>query len=458
MSPESDAVEFEKQRWATARIIDLIYGRAPLGLGLSVVVAGAMMVVFRHVAAAPLRFGWFATLLVVLAVRFVVWHRYVRVKPGPAEVLLWGRRLVAGTFATGIMWGVAAVLLFVPRDAVFQAYLAVAIGGTAAGGLLALGTYPPALRAFCVPTLFPLALRFAAEGNQMAVVMAFLIAVLGSTFLVLAERLHRDHFHALSLRAENADLVDIISAANEAAKSADLAKAAFLGSISHELRTPLNAILGFSEILKDELFGAIGQPQYRDYALLIHNSAEHLLEVINEVINISEAESGRLKLDEEIVDIGRVIRLCVNLLTSRAGAKAAPISVNLAPNLPALRADPRRLRQILLNLLSNAVKFTPKDGRIALDAAIEPSGALAVVVTDTGVGMSPEDLARATEPFARGDARLSRRFAGAGVGLPLSKALVELHGGELAIASIEGAGTSVTARFPKERLVMAAAV
>lgn len=458
MNAEADTVEYEKQRWVTAQIIDLIYSRAPLGLALSVVVAGLMVFMLRHDVPAASRFGWLAAFATVVASRLALWRQYMRVKPGAAGALLWGRRLVIGTGAMGIVWGAAALLFFVPDNPASQTYLAVAIGGTAAGGLLALGAYPPAFRAFCVPMLLPLAARFAFQSDETAVVTGMLIAGFGAAFIVLAERLHRDHYRAFSLHIENSDLVGVVSAATEAAKSADLAKAAFLGSVSHEMRTPLNAILGFSEILRDELFGTLGAPQYRDYAALIHNSAEHLLEVINEVLNISQAESGKLRLDEETVDVGRVIGSCVDLVAGRAGTKAAPVAVRLAPDIPPLRADPRRLRQILLNLLSNALKFTPRNGRIELSAAVEPAGALAIVVSDTGVGMSPDDVVRATQPFARGDARLSRRFSGVGVGLPLSKALIELHGGELAIMSREGAGTSVTVRFPKERLASGVAV
>ncbi len=244
------------------------------------------------------------------------------------------------------------------------------------------------------------------------------------------------------------------AALSEAAKGADLARAAFLGSIGHELRTPLNAILGFSEILKDELFGDLGQPQYRGYAMLIHNSAEHLLDVINELLDIAKAEGGKLELEEEVVDVARAVAICVDLVAARAASKT--ISVSIPPDLQQLRADPRRVKQILLNLLANAVKFTPAGGRIEVAAARDAEGRLAITVSDTGIGMAEADISRATELFARDTAERSRKFPGAGIGLPLSKALIERHGGDLIVASRLGAGTCVTVRFPKERVVGAA--
>jgi len=448
----SDAAEADKQKWIAARLVELVCARTPVALALNIVNAAIMVFVLRDAVPAALRFVWFGCLVAVTLARALLWQRHNAAGPAPDQAALWGARFAVGAGAGGVLWGAAALLFFVPGAPALQAYVAIAVGVMAAGAVVALGAHPPAFYAFCIPAIVALAGRFLFQGGEVSIVIGILIAAFGAVLLVAAEALHRNHARVLALRLENMDLVGSVSAANEAARSGDLAKAAFLGSISHELRTPLNAIIGFSEILKDELFGELGQPQYRDYAGLIHDSAEHLLDVINEILDISDAESGRLKLDEETVDVARLVAVCVDLVAARAGARGAPIAVRIAPDLPNLRADARRLRQILLNLLSNALKFTAQGGRIEVRAATDAQGRLALAVSDTGVGMSAEDAARATQPFARGDARLSRGAGGTGIGLPLSKALVELHGGSLMLESELGAGTTVTARFPRERV------
>ena len=451
MNGVADAVEDEKQKWVTAQIIGLIYGRTPVALALTVVNAGILVFVLRDAAPAPLRYTWLALIVAATMARVMLWRAYRRAEPEPARAPLWGTRFVVGAAAMGIIWGGAAILFFIPGDPALQAYVAVAVAGMAAGALVSVGAYPPAFYAFCIPIVFPLAARFLFQGGEIGIATGGLIAAFGVVFIVIADTVHKDHARVFALRVDNADLVGILSAANEAAKSADLAKAAFLGSISHELRTPLNAIIGFSEILKDELFGDLGQPQYRDYAGLIHNSAEHLLDVINEILDIADAEGGKLRLNDEVVELPRLASVCADLVMARAGPKAARITTVARSGLPNLRADARRIRQVLLNLLANAVKFTPADGRIEVSIMTDGRGGIVLVVRDTGVGMAAEDVARATEPFARGDARLSRRFSGAGVGLPLSKALVELHGGALVVESVLGTGTTVTVGFPPER-------
>jgi two-component system cell cycle sensor histidine kinase PleC len=447
----ADAVEDQKQLWIAAQFIGLIFRRVPVAAALNIVNAGILVFVLRDAVNAPLRFTWLGLIVAAMAVRVLLWRRYERADPRPGETPRWSRRFTASMAAAGLLWGAAAILFFVPGEPALQAYLAVAVGGMAAGALISVGAYPPAYRAFCMPIVFPLAVRFIFHGNETSLVTGFLIAAFGIVLLFVSDTLHRNHADFFALRADNADLVGILSAATEAAKSAELAKAAFLGGISHELRTPLNAVIGFSEILKDELFGSLGQPQYRDYAKLIHDSADHLLDVINEIIDIADAASGRIELNDESVDLPRLAAGCADLIAARAGANAPRIATDFRCGLPNLKADARRIRQILLNLLSNAVKFTPPQGRIDIVAGPDNNGGVLLIVRDTGVGMEAGDAARATEPFGSGNVWLARRSAGAGVGLPLTKALVELHGGTLSVESAPGQGTSVTVRFPKQR-------
>jgi protein-histidine pros-kinase len=236
---------------------------------------------------------------------------------------------------------------------------------------------------------------------------------------------------------------------------ASKAKSDFLTSMSHELRTPLNAIIGFSEMIRDAVMGPLNA-RYREYGSDINESGRHLQNIINDILDISKIEGGRLELREEIVSIGETVETCRRIVEAMAKAADVTLSINVSGSLPHLRADQVRFQQILLNLMSNAVKFTPAGGRMSVSASIEGDGAV-IAVEDTGIGMKEADIAIALEPFRQIDGPQSRRFVGTGLGLPLAKALVELHGGRLDIESVPGAGTTVRIRLPSARLMVAAA-
>jgi signal transduction histidine kinase len=223
--------------------------------------------------------------------------------------------------------------------------------------------------------------------------------------------------------------------------------------MSHELRTPLNAIIGFSEIIEKEMFGPIGSPRYTEYANDIHESGTHLLNLINDILDVSKAEAGKIELQESQILLADLVDASLRLILPRARESAVALTEPHVDHLPPVRADERRLKQVLINLLSNAVKFTPSGGRVSLEARLEPGRGLAIRVRDTGIGMAPEDIPRALEPFGQIDSRLARKYEGTGLGLPLSKALVELHGGKLEIESEQGMGTTVTVLLPPERIV-----
>ncbi|HEX3499763.1 MAG TPA: ATP-binding protein [Stellaceae bacterium] len=245
---------------------------------------------------------------------------------------------------------------------------------------------------------------------------------------------------------------EALFAAKESAEIASRSKSDFLANISHELRTPLNAIIGFSEIMREELFGPLGSPQYREYIGDVFDSAQHLLNVINDILDIAKAEAGKLELVEDEVEIYSIVGAATRLIQERAQRGQVAIRIRLPPGLPTLEADERKLKQILLNLLTNAVKFTPPGGTIEVAGGLTDGGDFLVTVTDSGIGIAAEDITTALAPFGQVDSKLARKYEGTGLGLPLSNAMVKLHGGELTIDSVVGEGTTVTVRLPASRI------
>jgi signal transduction histidine kinase len=239
--------------------------------------------------------------------------------------------------------------------------------------------------------------------------------------------------------------------AKMAAEAANIAKSQFLANMSHELRTPLNAIIGFSEMLSLGVIGSM-TAQQQEYAEIITSSGKHLLSIVNDLLDLAKIDAGRLELEEQRIDLRRFANACADMVRERSQELELQLTVECDPDLPNLVADPRRLKQIVLNLLTNAIKFTRPGDRVALGLQRAEDKSLVLYVRDTGIGMTPAEIAVALEPFGQVDAGLSRRHDGTGLGLPLTKSLVELHGGALRIESRKGAGTTVWVCLPAARV------
>ncbi len=245
------------------------------------------------------------------------------------------------------------------------------------------------------------------------------------------------------LRRNQAALV----AAKDTAETANRAKSEFLANMSHELRTPLNAIIGFSTMMREGMMGPINA-KYAEYAGMVCDSGTHLLAIINDILDLAKAESGKLELREEDVDIARVVALSSTIVREMAEKNGVTYDVALAEVMPHVRADSSKLQQILINLLGNAVKFTPSGGSVSLSAHPSADGGLVFEIADTGIGIPSDKIDVALAPFGQVDSRLARKYEGTGLGLPLTKRLVEMHGGILNISSELGKGTTVTVYLP----------
>lgn len=252
-----------------------------------------------------------------------------------------------------------------------------------------------------------------------------------------------------ALKRRESELID----SKDAAEAASRAKSTFLANISHELRTPLHAVLGLAEIMRDNPDSEARLETYRGYSKLIHDSGSHLLNLINDVLDMSKIEAGRYDLSEEKVSVTEIVESCIAIVAQKARDGGLTIANGLNSATPLLCADHRAVKQVVLNLLSNAVKFTRPGGMVSISAALDSAGGLALVVSDNGIGITAEQLSRIAEPFWQADDSHARRYEGTGLGLAISKRMMELHGGTLRVQSVKGVGTTVEAWFPKARVL-----
>ena len=283
-------------------------------------------------------------------------------------------------------------------------------------------------------------------------------------FAALTYRLYSSTLATLEARAEKDALIGeleqakaISDEARRRAEAANIAKSRFLAQMSHELRTPLNAILGFSEVMKTEVFGEHSVTAYKDYSSDIHNSGVHLLGLINEILDLSRIEAGRYELNEKSVSLVSIVEDCHHLLKLRASNRGIIIHEVFELELPRLWADERAIRQICLNLLSNSIKFTPPAGEIWLKVGWTASGGQYISMKDTGAGIPEEEIPIVLASFGQGSNSIKSAEQGAGLGLPIAKSLVDLHGGTFNLISKLRIGTEVIVTFPPERVVAAIA-
>jgi signal transduction histidine kinase len=364
------------------------------------------------------------------------------------------RHRIAGSLA---LLGTALGVTFLPTEVPLSFIIPLAllivtmvcdIEGTALGLMMTQVIYTTVITS----GVGPAALRHMAIGYQLHYAQVFqgiLVAVLLPVAAAVTERRTLQNREAQINRALR-DSEQRYREMAERERSASNAKSEFLAGMSHELRTPLNAILGFSEVIKTELYGPLGHEKYREYAEDVYRSGAHLLELINDVLDLSKIDAGKMELRESVFDIAGLVAESLALVGNRAHG-LVELRVSLPGELPRITADKRLIKQILLNLLSNAVKFTPAGGTIRVEAEYTGDG-LSLRVSDNGIGMDQADLITAFSHYGQIDSKIARAHQGTGLGLPISRALAELHGGSLTAKSAKGAGTCITLQLPTARM------
>ena len=436
---------------AAAEQVRLVY-RSVLGQIANVVNPAIVIAVLYTSVRHDLLFGWFGLMVLSTLGRLLLMRAYRVAAPRPSEAPVWGRRFAVGAGITGVLWAMLSAVVFLTDAGVLHAFLAFLAAGMTAGAVTASAAYVPAFYAFALPINLMLATSFLLRGDPVHLAMAAMVFLFAALTGAIARNWNRTIRNSILLGLRNENLVRRLSVQRDRAERASRAKTDFLANMSHELRTPLNAIIGFSEAIKREMFGPIGRSEYREYAEDIHASGLHLHELIGGVLDVAKAERGEMTLEESTVDLIGAVEATTRMIRQEAERAGVAVEWRGPETLPALRADRRLIRQVLLNLISNSIKFSNRDSRIEIDAALMPEG-LVLTVSDTGIGMERDEVERAFEPFNQLARDPSKRRTGTGLGLPLSRRIMELHGGSLHLVSSPGQGTKAAATFPHGRIV-----
>ena len=404
---------------------------------------------------------WAVTLTGWTMMRFVLARGYLSRKRTPAEASRWATYFAIGSGVGGALWGLS-VVFFAGFDAeAAKLPMALLMAGLSAAALAGYSKCLKAFFAFIVPALLPYGINLIWLEGGFDPWIAGYFALWFALVWIMAHNLHEGFRDFVALDIHNLGLVDQLTVARDRAEAANVAKSRFLANMSHEFRTPLNAIIGYSEMMKTEVMGPIGNEHYEPYVGDIFDSGQHLLKIVDEILDVSRLESGKVALDEVAIDVGDLLRSAISLVEGMAAKDSIDISLKVSPDLPLVMADETKLRQIAINLLSNAVKYTPTGGKVAASARVGAEG-IDIEVADTGIGMTADEVETAVIPFAHLEnrdhlerVRALKHDAGQtsnGLGLPLVKLLTECHDGALRIASVPGEGTSVTVHLPAERI------
>lgn len=407
---------------------------------------------------------WAGLVIVSLLVVVLAASRFIDQDPGKFNAGKWTTTFAAAETFYGLTLSLLALSTIVanPQDVapVMFAMVLVSIAANA----IATHTLPPATLMSTLPVTITVTLSLIALGGTLNYTLAAVVLCGEIFFVFLSRQLYASDLETLSHQSEKDSLIAELEEARQMsdearrhAEQANIAKSQFLATMSHELRTPLNAIIGFSEVLKAELLGPHQVPQYKEYAGDIHSSGQHLLNLINELLDLSRIEAGKYELHEEAVSIVDIADDCQRMMQLRAKSKSIELQFSYGDNLPKIWGDERAIRQVVLNLLSNAIKFTPQQGKISLVVTRSADGGQLISVKDNGPGIPENEIATVLSSFGQGSLAQKTAEQGAGLGLPIVQRIMDLHQGRFDLFSKLRFGTEVIATFPRARVMDALA-
>lgn len=406
-------------------------------------------------------FPWMMTSLVVHSLYLLLARSARKANKSAEDAARWRRRLLAGQIVSGLCW---AWFAFSGCDTCSTSYFFFFKGATLLIALSATSFAFYMLRSATLYTFAPVVIALAIstyiDRDPLDVALTAVFTTSLAFFAFITDRLYNSNVKLLSFQSEKDDLIaelevakSMSDEARRRAEEANLAKSRFLASMSHELRTPLNAILGFSEVMATEVLGPLNNPTYKEYVTDIHTSGQHLLNLINEILDLSRIEAGRYQLNEEAIQLVDITEDCIGMVQLRARAKDIQIFDQFEPDMPSLWADEKAIRQVVLNLLSNAVKFTPKGGEIVVKAGWTASGGQYVSIKDDGPGIPEEEIPVVLSAFGQGSIAIKSAEQGTGLGLPIVQALLHKHDGSFLLKSRLREGTEAIAILPAKRVL-----
>jgi two-component system, cell cycle sensor histidine kinase PleC len=442
------------------------YANSRLSSILAVPALVLILAVFASLWVSPFAAAaWAAVVTLTNSATALLCRRFKRSNANSSSAARWTTTFVAAEAVHGLAWALLGTFSFIGADAASLqvAMFAMGLVGIASNAVTT-RTLPPATLVSTLPTAITVTAILAMAGGTLNWSLAA-VTIGGQIFFVyLAKQLYNSELETVAHQAEKDSLIAELEEAREMsdearrhAEQANIAKSQFLATMSHELRTPLNAIIGFSEVLKSELLGPHNVPQYKEYAGDIHRSGQHLLTLINELLDLSRIEAGKYDLNEEAVSLIDIAEDCRRMIEIRAKAKGIDLSVSYGNNLPKLWGDERAIRQVVLNLLSNAVKFTPQSGKVQLMVTRSRDGGQLISVRDNGPGIPDEEIETVLSSFGQGSLAQKTAEQGAGLGLPIVQKIMELHQGRFDLFSKLRFGTEVIATFPRARVMDALA-
>jgi two-component system cell cycle sensor histidine kinase PleC len=404
--------------------------------------------------------AWLAMVISMKFFMIAACRKFLAQPRNEVRVDEWRLKFVWLELASGLAWGGMAVVGIGGGDTASHVFILTSLIVLLAIRMTFASAVMTILYVGTIPMTMAVVIRLLMQGHPFYLAMAAMAIGLHVYFIFLAKGLNSTALAMLEFRAEKDALIaeieeekSISDEARRRAEAANVAKSRFLATMSHELRTPLNAILGFSEVMKAEVLGPMHNELYKEYAGNIHDSGRHLLQLINEILDLSRIEAGRYELHEEPVRLTDVVEDCLRLLNLRAESKGLQVVLDFPRNLEQIWADERAIRQICLNLMSNALKFTPRGGRITLSVSTTPEGGQMLIVKDTGPGIPKEEIPRVMQAFGQGSLAHQTAEGGTGLGLPIVQNLVSLHGGTFELRTELRKGTEAVVILPRSRVL-----